>query len=108
MSSRIISEVVDAVRSNKLDKNSGRRAAVFVNGTVALSLALRTASTQQARQSRDTLGNSQISSTLSTYLMVWYHVPNSMIYLTPDRTPLLTEMLCYALQQVRLSVVLQV
>ncbi len=67
---RSVSELTASVRSIKLDKNSGRRAAILVNGTVALSLALRIASTQQVRQNRDTLGSSQVSSILSTYLMV--------------------------------------
>ncbi|KIY49942.1 ARM repeat-containing protein [Fistulina hepatica ATCC 64428] len=40
---RIITELLDAVRSPTLEKNTGRRAAVFINGAVAITLALRVA-----------------------------------------------------------------
>lgn len=68
---RIITQLLDSVRSQKLEKNSGRKAAVSINGVVALVLALRHATTSHFRQARETFGSSQISSLLSPFLKVW-------------------------------------
>ncbi|KAH8115151.1 clathrin-coated vesicle protein [Phellopilus nigrolimitatus] len=67
-SKRIVSEVLDSTRSAKLEKNSGRKAAVFVNSTIAIAFALRIATTLHSRQCRETLGGSQIATTLSLFL----------------------------------------
>lgn len=67
---RIISQLLDSVRSPKLEKNAGRRAAVSVNAAVALVLALRHATTAHFRQTRETLGSSQVTSVLSPFLKV--------------------------------------
>ncbi|KAF9474335.1 clathrin-coated vesicle protein [Pholiota conissans] len=66
---KIIAQLLESVRSPKLEKNTGRKAAVFVNATVALLMALRYASLTQLRQARDTFGSSQITSLLSPFLM---------------------------------------
>lgn len=67
---RIITLLLESVRSPKLDKNTGRKAAVFVNAAVALVLALRHATTSHLRQARETFGNSQITTLLSPFLKV--------------------------------------
>ena len=67
---KVINEVVDSTRSAKLEKNSGRKAAVLVNGTVAVALALRVATTSHARRCRDTIGSSSAASPLSSFLKV--------------------------------------
>lgn len=69
-SAKVINEVVESTRSAKLDRNSGRKAAVLVNGTVAIALALRVATTSHARRCRDTIGSSSASSVLSSFLKV--------------------------------------
>ncbi|KAG5643615.1 hypothetical protein DXG03_000582 [Asterophora parasitica] len=65
---RIITQLLEAVRSSRLEKNSGRKAAVRINATVGLLLALRHATTSHFRQSRETFGNAQVSSLLSPFL----------------------------------------
>ncbi|KAL5476373.1 hypothetical protein ACEPAI_3473 [Sanghuangporus weigelae] len=65
---RVINEAIESTRSAKLEKNAGRKAAVVVNTTVAIALALRTATASYARACRETLGSTQISKNLSTFL----------------------------------------
>lgn len=65
---RIITQLLESVRSSKLDKNSGRKAAVHINATVGLLLALRHATTSHFRQARETFGNPQVTSLLSPFL----------------------------------------
>ncbi|KAG6853042.1 hypothetical protein C0991_007298 [Blastosporella zonata] len=65
---RIISQLLESVRSPKLDRNSGRKAAVHINATIGLLSALRHATTSHFRQARETFGNPQISSLLSPFL----------------------------------------
>ena len=67
---KIITQLVEFVRSPKLEKNVGRKAAVFINATIALVLALRNATVSHFRQARDTFGSTQITSLLSPFLMV--------------------------------------
>lgn len=66
---RAVKELVDSTRSPKLDRNSGRRAAVLINANVALRLALRGASSN-GRQGKEALGNSKVTSILSGFLKV--------------------------------------
>jgi HEAT repeat-containing protein 5 len=68
--SRVIDQLLDSVRSSKLDKNIGRKGAVLINAAVALVLAFRFATTHHFRQSRETLGNTQVTSVLSPFLKV--------------------------------------
>ncbi|KAI5117719.1 hypothetical protein M0805_001805 [Coniferiporia weirii] len=65
---RVVTEVLESTRSAKLENNSGRKAAVLVNSTVAIALALRIATTSYSRQCRETFGSSQISGMLSPFL----------------------------------------
>lgn len=68
--SRIVSQLVDSVRSVKLEKNTGRKSAVSINAAVALVLALRQATSSHIRHPRDTLGSSQVTSALAPFLKV--------------------------------------
>ncbi|KIK61652.1 hypothetical protein GYMLUDRAFT_73165 [Collybiopsis luxurians FD-317 M1] len=65
---RAITQLLDSVRSPKLEKNIGRKAAVLVNAAIALVLALRTATTSHFRESRETFGSSQLTNLLSSFL----------------------------------------
>ncbi|KAJ7066512.1 clathrin-coated vesicle protein [Mycena amicta] len=65
---KIVTLLVDSVRSPKLEKNTGRKAAVSVNGAVAMVLALRQAMATQTRRARDTFGSSQVTALLSPFL----------------------------------------
>lgn len=67
---KIITQLVESVRSPKLEKNAGRKAAVFINATIALVLALRNATASHFRQAREIFGNTQVTSLLSPFLMV--------------------------------------
>lgn len=69
-SARVIAQVIDSVRSSKLERNMGRKAAVFVNATIAVLLALRTATTSHFRHAKDTLGNVQVTTVLAEFLKV--------------------------------------
>ncbi|KAJ6577043.1 clathrin-coated vesicle protein [Mycena vulgaris] len=66
---KIVTLLLDSVRSPKLEKNAGRKAAVFINAAVALVLALRQAmATTQSRHAKDTFGSSQVTTLLSPFL----------------------------------------
>lgn len=67
---RTITQLVESVKSQKLDKNTGRKAAVSINAAIAVVLTLRNATTRHFRQSRDTFGSSQVTSLLSSFLQV--------------------------------------
>ncbi|KAF8630901.1 hypothetical protein AX17_005259 [Amanita inopinata Kibby_2008] len=70
ITTRTINALLESVRSQKLDRNVGRKAAVFVNAVVAIVLALRNAmSVTHTKQARDALGNSQVTNLLSPFLM---------------------------------------
>lgn len=69
-SARIITQVIESVRSPRLERNTGRKAAVFVNATIALLLALRSATTSHFRHARATLGDSQVTTGLADFLKV--------------------------------------
>ncbi|PCH43056.1 ARM repeat-containing protein [Wolfiporia cocos MD-104 SS10] len=62
---RTVQQLIEATSSPKLEKNSGRKAAVSVNSTVAIVLSLRQTSTPRSRQ---VLGNGQVTSLLSGFL----------------------------------------
>ncbi|KAI0311044.1 clathrin-coated vesicle protein [Amylostereum chailletii] len=65
---RTIAMLVDTVRSPRFDRNVGRKAAVQVNATMAIVLALRQASAASTRAVRDVFGSANITSILSSYL----------------------------------------
>lgn len=68
--SRVVSDLVQSVQSPKLERNTGRKAAVLANASIAIALALRNATTMYSRQSRDSLGSAQVSAMLATFLKV--------------------------------------
>lgn len=70
---RIISHLIESNRSPKLDKNAGRKAAVMLNSVVAIVRTLRVSMTSHHRQSKDTLGHSQVTSALGAFLKVSLH-----------------------------------
>lgn len=65
---RTITQLLEAVRSPRLEKNTGRKAAATINATIALALTLRNATTSHYRQARDTFGSSQVTTLLSPFL----------------------------------------
>ncbi len=62
---RVITQLLASVGSTKLDKNTGRKAAALVNIAFAVVLTLRQGTSNSARQ---VLGNSQITTPLSSFL----------------------------------------
>ncbi|KAI0054064.1 clathrin-coated vesicle protein [Auriscalpium vulgare] len=66
--SRLISQIIESVRSPKFDRNVGRKAAVQVNATVSFVLAMRQAMSSPSRQARDVFGNPNNSAALSAFL----------------------------------------
>ena len=67
---RIINLLLESVRSQKLEKNPGRKSAVLVNSVVAVLLSLRIAATSQSRQAKESLGRSQVTPLLAEFLKV--------------------------------------
>lgn len=69
---KIISTLLENVRSSKLEKNVGRKAAVWVNTCVAIVLTLRVATSSQSsfKQAKEIFGSSTVTSLLSPFLMV--------------------------------------
>lgn len=65
---KILSQLLEFVRSPKLEKNLGRKAAVTINAAVAIVLTLRHASNTNFRQAKETFGNSQLTSLLAPFL----------------------------------------
>ena len=62
---RTVTQLLEATGPSRADKNSGRKAAVLVNTTIALVLALR-----RAQKAADTLGHPQVTSALAEFLKV--------------------------------------
>ena len=79
--SRSINLLLEATGSSKLERNTGRKAAVFANTAVALVLALRQASLR-SRQVADGLGSAHVASSLATFLKVRKH--DSSFYIMID------------------------
>ncbi|EED81460.1 predicted protein, partial [Postia placenta Mad-698-R] len=65
IATRTLSQLIEYTTSSKLEKNAGRKAAVYVNATIALVLALRQVSTPRSRQ---IFGSPQVTSTISSFL----------------------------------------
>jgi HEAT repeat-containing protein 5 len=68
--SRTVTQLVEAVRSPKLERNSGRKSAVLINAIYAMLLALRNATQSNSRHARETLGSSQVATALAEFLKV--------------------------------------
>ncbi|KAH9052913.1 clathrin-coated vesicle protein [Lactarius deliciosus] len=65
---RLITLMIDSVKSPKYDKNIGRKAAVQVNATIAILLALRQAMTSPSKHIRDVFGSPGVTTPLSSFL----------------------------------------
>ncbi|KAI0258392.1 clathrin-coated vesicle protein [Gloeopeniophorella convolvens] len=65
---RLIVLMIDSVKSPKYDKNIGRKAAVQVNATVAIVLAMRQAMASPSRHVRDAFGSTNVTTALSSFL----------------------------------------
>ncbi|KAF9228616.1 clathrin-coated vesicle protein [Gyrodon lividus] len=65
---RTITQLVESVKSPKLDKNAGRKAAVLVNSVVAIARALQCAMASHYRQAKETLGHLQVTAPLASLL----------------------------------------
>ncbi|KAI5895636.1 ARM repeat-containing protein [Schizophyllum commune H4-8] len=65
---RIVTELLEYARSPKLEKNAGRKAAVFINSAVAIVMTLRVITANSTRQTRDVWGSAQVTSLLSPFL----------------------------------------
>ncbi|KAI0030727.1 clathrin-coated vesicle protein [Vararia minispora EC-137] len=65
---KVVSALMDALRSPKFEKNIGRKAACRVNAAISIVLALRRAMNDPSRNSRDIFANSVVSSTVSSFL----------------------------------------
>ncbi|TCD62248.1 hypothetical protein EIP91_007144 [Steccherinum ochraceum] len=64
---RTVTKLLESTDSVKVERNSGRKAAILMNTTVALALAFRFAQAQ-GRQGADAFGNPQVSSVLASFL----------------------------------------
>jgi hypothetical protein len=67
---RTITLLTDALRSPKLERNVGRKAAVRLNATMSVVLALRRVMANPTRNAREIFGNTQVSTALSSFLKV--------------------------------------
>ncbi|KAI6043108.1 armadillo-type protein [Pisolithus marmoratus] len=65
---RLVTHLTELVKSPKLDRNAGRKAAVLVNAAVAIVQTLRHASTTHYRQAKETLGHLQVTTALAGFL----------------------------------------
>ena len=65
---KTVTQLAEGCRSPRLERNIGRKTAVFVNATTAIMLALRVAGSGAQRQAKETFGSQQVSSTLTELL----------------------------------------
>ena len=77
---RTVTQLVESVKSPKLDKNSGRKAALLINSVVAIARALRCAMESHSRQAKETLGHSQVTTPLAFLLKVVSSCSNSRVF----------------------------
>ncbi|KAI5983848.1 armadillo-type protein [Pisolithus albus] len=68
ITTRLVTQLTELVKSPKLDRNAGRKAAVVVNAAVATVQTLRHATTTYYRQARETLGHHQVTTALTGFL----------------------------------------
>lgn len=67
---RAVTQLLDSVKSPKLERNAGRKAAVSVNAAIAILMSLRVSATMPANQIRDNLCSAQVTTALSPFLKV--------------------------------------
>ncbi|TFK48336.1 clathrin-coated vesicle protein [Heliocybe sulcata] len=66
---KVLNQCIENVKSNKLERNAGRRAAMLINVVIALTLALRRVTGQSGqRLAREVWANTQVSGLLSPFL----------------------------------------
>lgn len=65
---RLVTLMIDSAKSPKYDKNIGRKAAVQVNATIAILLALRQAMASPSKHIREVFGSSGVTTPLSSFL----------------------------------------
>lgn len=65
---RLVTLMIDSVKSPKYDKNIGRKAAVQVNATIAILLALRQAMASPSKHIREVFGSPGVTTPLSSFL----------------------------------------
>ncbi|KAI0063032.1 clathrin-coated vesicle protein [Artomyces pyxidatus] len=66
--SRLMTQIIDSVRSPKFERNVGRKAAVQVNATIAIVLSMRQAMSSSSRQAREVFGSQSTAAALSSFL----------------------------------------
>jgi hypothetical protein len=67
---RLITFMIDSVKSPKYDKNIGRKAAVQVNAAIAILLAIRQAMVSPSKHVREVFGSTAVTTPLSSFLKV--------------------------------------
>jgi HEAT repeat-containing protein 5 len=67
---RLITLMIDSVKSPKYEKNVGRKAAVQVNAAVAILLAIRQAMASPSKHVREVFGSTAVTTPLSSFLKV--------------------------------------
>lgn len=67
---RLITSMIDFVKSPKYDKNVGRKAAVQVNAAIAILLAMRQAMASPSKHVREVFGSTAVTMPLSSFLTV--------------------------------------
>jgi HEAT repeat-containing protein 5 len=67
---RLITLMIDSVKSPKYDKNVGRKTAVEINAAIAILLAMRQAMASPSKQVRELFGSTNVTTPLSTFLKV--------------------------------------
>ncbi|KDQ54486.1 hypothetical protein JAAARDRAFT_80176 [Jaapia argillacea MUCL 33604] len=65
---RVLNQVVEYIRSPRLERNAGRKAAVTVNTMAVILLVMRQASVPHHRRSRESLADPQVTSVLSPFI----------------------------------------
>jgi hypothetical protein len=67
---RYVTILIESTRSPRLDRNAGRKSAVFINAIAVINSTLRLAVRADVRRARDTFGSQQIGNPLSVVLRV--------------------------------------
>ena len=67
---RLITLMIDSVKSPKYEKNVGRKAAVQVNAAIAILLAMRQAMASPSKHVREVFGSTAVTTPLSSFLKV--------------------------------------
>ncbi|KAH7108306.1 ARM repeat-containing protein [Auriculariales sp. MPI-PUGE-AT-0066] len=65
---KTVAQLAEGYKSPKLERNVGRKTAVFVNATTAMMLALRVAGTGPQKQAREAFGGASVTNTITDLL----------------------------------------